>query len=95
MKYPRKSSPLAIITGCLCLLTSLVIVGGAFISIVILTKRSFPVVGQILLFVGSLPLLLLIIWLTLKLMNVVEQTTGIEFRTRSTRPSQRRDLDSN
>ena len=95
MKHPRKSSPLAIITGALCLLTSLVVVGGSFIAIVILTKRSFPVVGQILFFVGSLPLFLLIMWLTLNMMGVVERITGVEFRTRSTRPSQRKDLDSN
>ena len=95
MKHRRKPSPLAVITGLTCLLISIGIIGGGFISIVILTRRSFPIAGQVLLFVGSLPLLMLILWLALKLMSVVEGTTGIEFRTRSTRPSSRRDSDSN
>ncbi len=76
------------------MLLSIGIVGGGFVLILILTSRSFPVAGQILLFVGSLPLLLLIFWLTLKLMGLVERTTGIEFRTRSNRPSRRVDSNS-
>ena len=86
-KIRRRPTPIAIIVGTLCFLMSLGTVAGIGVLIFQWMKQVNPALGVVLAWGGSLPLVILVGWMTLLLMDMSEKTTGISLRTRSSRKS--------
>ncbi|MCH2152902.1 MAG: hypothetical protein MK089_06130 [Phycisphaerales bacterium] len=84
-KLRRRPTAAAVIVGCLSLLLSLALVGSCFIFVLLWLKQTSPSLGRVLLWVGPLPLLMTVIWLTLFLMDLFERSTGSSLRTKSVR----------
>ena len=86
-KISRRPTPIAVIVGTLCFLLSLGTVAGIGVLIFQWMKQVSPALGVVLAWGGSLPLVIVVGWLTLLLMDMFEKTTGISLRTRSSRKS--------
>ncbi|MDG2201710.1 MAG: hypothetical protein P8K80_11090 [Phycisphaerales bacterium] len=84
-KLRRKPTRTAIVVGSLCFCLSLAVVGGVFALILVWLRQASPTLGLVLLWVGPLPLVIVVGWLTLFLMNLFEKTTGTSLRTKSAR----------
>ena len=90
-KLRRRPTAAAVIVGCLSLLLSLALVGSCFIFILLWLKQASPSLGAVLLWAGPLPLVIVVGWLTLFLMDLFERSTGISLRTKSARAASRGD----
>ncbi len=84
-KPGRRPTVTAIIVGTLCFLLSLGIVAGIGFLIFLWAKQMNSTLVVVLKWAGPLPLVIVILWLTLFLMNLFEKATGISLRTRSSR----------
>lgn len=86
-KPGRRPTATAIIVGTLCFLLSLGIVAGIGFLVFLWLKQVSPTLGVVLTWAGPLPLVFVVLWLTVFLMELFEKTTGISLRTRSSRKS--------
>jgi TRAP-type C4-dicarboxylate transport system permease small subunit len=84
-KLRRKPTRTAIVVGSLCFCLSLAVIGGVFVLILVWLQQASPTLGLVLFWVGPLPLVIVVGWLTLFLMNAYERTTGTSLRTKSAR----------
>ena len=86
-KLRRRPTATAIFVGTLCFLASLGVVTGIGYLVFLWLKQVSPTLGVVLTWAGPLPLVIVVGWLTLFLMNLFEKATGISLRTRSSRKS--------
>ena len=86
-KLGRRPTPIAIIVGTLCFLLSLATVAGIGVLVFQCMKQVSPALAVVLAWGGPLPLVIVVMWLTLLLMDLFEKTTGMSLRTRSSRKS--------
>lgn len=84
-KMRRKPTVAAVIVGTFCLLFSMTIVFGAGILAFLYLKQYLnkAIVVIVVLSVGSLPLVMATMWLTVFFMETIEKIFGISFRTKS------------
>ena len=88
----RKPTAAAIIVGVICMLLSLAIVAGIGVLLFIGIEQLNRTAAVIFLWVGTLPWVILWLWLTVTLMDYFEKMTGISLRTKSARaPSTKND----
>ncbi len=83
----RKPTATAVLVGVLCLLLSLGVVGGIGFLVLFWLRQVSPTLGVVLIWAGPLPLVIVVGWSTLLLMDLFEKTTGLSLRTRSVRKS--------
>ncbi|MAT82636.1 MAG: hypothetical protein CMJ29_13450 [Phycisphaerae bacterium] len=81
----RKPTVEAVIIGSLCFLLSLGIIGGLAFLIFLGIRQVYQPLGTLLFWLGPLPLVFAVIWLTILLAEAYEQLTGRTLRTRSAR----------
>ena len=84
-KLRRRPTATAIIVGTLCFLLSLGIVAGIGFLLFQWAKQMNPTLVVVLVWAGPLPLVIVVLWFTMFLMELFEKTTGIHLRTRSSR----------
>lgn len=84
-KLHRKPTKVAFLVGVASFLLSLFIGGGVFFMLMEWLHAVSPTAATVVLYVGSLPWFLLIMWLTLVLMSGYERLTGTSLRTKSAR----------
>ena len=84
-KLRRKPTRTAVVVGAASFLVSLCIGIGCFVLILDWLHGASPTAATVVLYVGSLPWLLLIVWLAAALMGGYERLTGTSLRTKSAR----------
>ena len=82
-KRRRKPTAAGVIVGAASLVVSLAIIGGGYLLIILWLKEVSTSLAGILLWIGTLPLVIAVIWLTVTLMDVFEKLTGTSLRTQS------------
>lgn len=83
-KIRRTPTKPAIVVGTFCFLLSIAIIVGVCMFVFPYAKQNLHAyVFYILLAVGTLPLCMTILWLTLFLMICIEKIFGVSFRTKS------------
>ena len=89
-KLSRRPTPTAIVVGSVCFVASSICVFGPSIYAYLVLKSMSPVLGQALSWLGAIalfPVVVLMLWFTVVLMEWFEKSTGIPLRTRSSRKS--------
>ena len=81
----RKPTALAIIIGSVCFLISLGIVGTGGVLLFLWINQLNTTLAVALTWIGPLPLVVLIGWMTVTMMDVFEKVTDVSLRTKSTR----------
>jgi hypothetical protein len=84
-KLTRKPTGPAVIVGTVCFLLSISVVGVSGIFLLLWIKQVNQAAGLVFLWVGPLPLVIIVMWLTVFLMDLFEKTTGTSLRTKSIR----------
>jgi len=83
-KIRRKPTTAAVIVGSICFLFSFCLIFGIFIFVFLYLKQYVNNTILLVMFgIGTLPLVVAIIWLTVFLMESIEKLFGIRFRTTS------------
>ncbi|MCH2134193.1 MAG: hypothetical protein MK116_10625 [Phycisphaerales bacterium] len=87
-KPRRKPTKTAILVGSICFIISFAVIGIPGFLLLFWLKQVFPGLGALVLWLGPLPLVIAVMWLTLFLMERYEKATGTSLRTRSARRPQ-------
>ena len=89
-KLRRRPTATAILVGSVCFVISSVCIFGPSIYGFVVLKSTFPALGHVLSWVGPValfPVVFLVLWFTVVLMEWFEKSTGLSLRTRSSRKS--------
>ena len=86
-KLRRKPTVEAVFVGLVCFLLSLGAVGFVGFLMLLAIKQVSQPYGTLLFWIGPLPLVIAVIWMTVFLMDLYENSTGRTLRTRSARKS--------